>query len=335
MVRWLCIAVCLAVGACEAPLSKETAEPGETAKPPPAVVRTLALEPASGTHMTHGVANVLNPDPLVQLDADLRAAAIAAEFSKGQAERFRSTTALSRQTVENAERQAALEASQVSLLEARLRQTWGEDAPFIRPEERQRILATLTSGAEALVRLDFPHSSADGLRNVRVSPLAGGETTPVTRFWVAPSGNLSMPGSSYFALVPAGPGLRPGDRARLTADIGSERTGVIVPSSAIVVFASQSWCYVETGPQEFKREPVSLEFPLAEGYLVAEGFAPGTKVVVRGASTLLSREAAPNFVGDDDDGGAPAAPVARAEPAPSATKAARAAHTASPAADTE
>jgi hypothetical protein len=334
MVKWLRIAVCLAFGACDAPLSEETAEPAVSAKPPPAVVRTVALEPASGTQTTHGVANVLNPDPLVQLDADLRAAAIAAEYSKGQAERFRSTTALSRQAVENAERQAALDASQVSLLEARLRQTWGEDAPLIRLEERQRILATLTSGAEALVRLDFPHASAEGMRNVRVSPLAGGLATPVTKFWVAPSGNLSMPGSSYFALVPAGPGLRPGDRARLAADIGPERTGVIIPSSAIVVFASQSWCYVETGPQEFKREPVSLEFPLAEGYLVAEGFAPGTKVVVRGASTLLSREAAPNFVGDDDDDGGPSAPVARAESPPSATKAARA-HTASPAADTD
>ncbi len=333
MGKWFGIAVCFVLGACEAPQSEEAAKPGEAAKPPPAVVRTVALEPASGTQTTHGVANVLNPDPLVQLDADMRAAAIAAEYSKGQAERFRSTTALSRQSVDNAERQAALEASQVSLLEARLRQTWGEDAPFVRPEERQRILATLTSGAEALVRLDFPHAGADGLRNVRVSPLAGGAATSVTKFWVAPSGNLTMPGSSYFALVPAGPGLRPGDRARLTADIGAERMGVIIPSSAIVVFASQSWCYVETGPQEFKREPVSLEFPLTDGYLVAEGFAPGTKVVVRGASTLLSREAAPNFVGDDDDG--PAAPVARAEPTPSATKAARAAHTASPTADTE
>lgn len=337
MPRWsiavLFATASLLVGACDAPHSEEAAEPGESPEPP-AVVRTMALEAASSTQTIAGVAHVLGPDPLIQLDGDLRAAVIAAAHSKAQADRFGSTAALATQTVANAERQAALEASQVALLEARLRQSWGDAAPFLKLEERERMLATLVSGEEALVRLDFPDSVSEPPRNVRIAPLAHGGELAVTGLWAAPSGNQAMPGTSFFAIVPAGPGLRPGDRARLVADVGEARSGVIVPSAAIVVFTGQSWCYVETAPQQFKREAVSLEFPVPEGYLVAGGLPPGTKVVVRGASTLLSREAAPNFVGDDDDD-APAAPVARSEPKASATKAAQSAHAAQPAADTD
>ena len=69
------------------------------------------------------------------------------------------------------------------------------------------------------------------LRNVRIPPLGAGEEITVSTIWQAPSGNLAMPGSSFFGLMPAGPGLRPGDRAKITAE-RSALIGVVVPAAA-------------------------------------------------------------------------------------------------------
>jgi hypothetical protein len=128
-----------------------------------------------------------------------------------------------------------------------------------------------------------------------------------------------MPGVSFFGLIPAGPGLRAGDRARVVADNQQQHPGVVIPNAAIVVYASKSWCYVESGPHKYERKLVSLEAPVEDGFLVHSGFAPGDHVVVRGASTLLAREAEPGSLDDDDDDGPPEPKSAKPKPAASAS----------------
>jgi hypothetical protein len=230
---------------------------------------------------------------------------IASEFSRAQLGRadtlLKTSVSVSKQTYENAERQSESDATHLRLLESRLRQVWGDEAPFLTTESRRQLVGDLAAGTRVLVRMDFPDSYSAPPRNLRVAPLSGGAETPVDTVWVAPAGNQSMPGVSYFGLVPAGPGLRHGDRARVAADAASEHAGLVIPSSAIVVYESEAWCYVETEPQKFERRPVALDYPVDDGYLGTAGFEPGTKIVVRGASTLLSREVAPNFEGEDDD----------------------------------
>jgi len=305
---------------CDAPHSQE-ADKHARAEPPP-VVQTVELAASRDAVKLEGVATILNPDTLLQLDADIRSANVAADFSRGQLERFNLSTLLSRQMVETAKRQAGIDASQLKLLQARLQQTWGDEAPFLSTDTRQKLIAEISSGARAIVRFDFPDLAAGQPRNVRVIPLRGGSETKVETIWPAPSGNLAMPGVSFFGLIPAGPGLKAGDRARLIADNPDARSGVVIPNAAIVVFASQSWCYVETGAKKYERRPVSLDLPVDGGYLVRTGFEPGTRVVVRGASVLLSREAQP-AEGDDDDGpsAAPPAQTPPAEPKPAASAA--------------
>ncbi len=215
---------------------------------------------------------------------------IASEFSKSQLNRadtlMKTSVAVSKQTYENAQRQSESDITRLHLLEFRLRQVWGDDAPFLTTESRRQLVGELSAGTRALVRIDFPDSYGSAPRNIRVSPLSGGAETPVETVWVAPAGNQSMPGVSYFGLIPAGPGLRHGDRARVVADAASERAGLVIPSSAIIVYASEAWCFVETEPQKFERRPVPLDYPVDDGYLVTAGFEAGNKIVVRGASTL-------------------------------------------------
>ncbi|MGE0023339.1 MAG: hypothetical protein AB7S70_06895 [Hyphomicrobium sp.] len=297
----------LALAACEEPRSEAYTPENEISAFKPVAV---ALEPAEAAQKIDGIATLVSPDALTQLNSEIRAAEIAFAFSQRTVERFKGTSSLGEHRLDNAERQAATDATQVALLELKLRNAWGETAPFLAASNRQRLVDELSSGKTTLVRVDFPRAVERDPKNVRIAPLGGGEETALTEVWPAPSGNLAMPGTSFFGIMPTGPGLRPGDRAKVTAERSTPTSGVIVPAAAMVVHAGESWCYVETEPGEFERRRVSLAMPVAEGYLTKD-FSPGTKVVVQGASALLSREAEPGSFDDDDDDGGDERPRAR------------------------
>ena len=96
-------------------------------RPPDPPVRTVELTASHDAVKLEGVATILNTDALLQLDArytkppkSLRISAVDSLPDSGL------STMLSRQTLDNAERQAGIDASQLKLLETRLRQTWGE-----------------------------------------------------------------------------------------------------------------------------------------------------------------------------------------------------------------
>lgn len=292
--------VCAA--ACDRPGSKPDREAPAAEVPPPAV-KSAEVQLFKGGLSIEGVATVLSPDALIQLDSEIKAAEIALEFSKGQFERYKQTKSLSQQTIAVAEKQALTDETQLKLLQNRLAPAWGQGAPFSAPAARALLIRELAEGTKVLVRLDFPETPPASPRNARVLALQGGPARPVLNMWEAPSGNQSLPGTSYFALIESAPALKPGDRARLIADRDESATGTVIPSAAIVVYSGQAWCYVETGPDKYERRTVSLEHPVEDGFLVREGFPAGTHVVVKGASLLLAREAGPGDL-DDDDGGA-------------------------------
>lgn len=314
--RFLCLILTLAVSACDAPRSEVAADQDEPVFKPVAV----ALQPAHAAPTLTGTATLVSPDALAQINADLNAAEIAANFSARTLQRYRDTKTLPIHTIDNAERQLATDRTQLALLNLKLRNTWGDTAPFLAADARQQIVDKLSTGSTSLVRLDFPRAVDRNLADVRVRPLGGGEETVVTTLWAAPSGNLAMPGTSFYGIIPAGPGLRPGDRAHVAAAGDAATTGVVVPASAVVVYEAASWAYVEDEPGEFERKAISLSHPVDGGYLVTD-LKPGDKVVTKGAAVLLSREAEPVFDDDDDDGGdrpapkAASVPVASTEPA--------------------
>ena len=294
----------LALSACK-PLPAQEVEKGteydskpETAE---AVVSVIALKSETRAQAVEGTATVLAPDTLIQLDADLKAQKIAADFSRAQRARsetlFKDKVTISRQDMETAARQSETDAVQFSLLENRLRMTWGDAAPFLDAERRRDVIARLSSGQLNIVRLDFPNIDAHEPRNVKVMPLLGNGSVAIEKLWPAPQGNMAMPGSSFLALLPAAPGLRQGDRARAVADNGDNATGVVIPSSAIVITEGRAWAFIQKRADKYARRPVPLENPVEGGYLVKLGFAEGDKVVIRGAGHLLAREAEP----EEDD----------------------------------
>jgi hypothetical protein len=314
---WFALASLFGLAACEEPRSEAySPEHGSSFKPV-----TAPLVSAEMASRISGIATILSPDPLTQLNAEIRAAEIASGFSRRTVERFKGTTSLGEHYLDNAERQSATDATQVALLELKLRNTWGEAAPFLSAAKRQQLVDELSSGQKALVRLDFPRSDERDPKNVGITPLGGGEEEGLTSIWPAPSGSIAMPGTSFFGILQTGPGLRPGDRAKVNAERSTTTAGVVVPSSAVVVYEGDSWCYVETDAGKFERKRITLATPVAEGYVTKE-FTAGTKVVIAGASALLSREADPAAFDDDDDAPAPqskkSAPEADQESEPEA-----------------
>ena len=250
---------------CNAPHSEEAEERNNVPDVAPPPVHTIVLAASNEPVKLEGIGMVLNPDALLQLDADIRSATVAANFSHGQLERFKASTMLSRQTLENAVRQEGIDASQLKLLLTRLQQSWGDKAPFLNADARQSIDGRYRKRLARCASSRFLRHGG-GVRNVRVVPLRGGSETKVDVLWAAPSGNLAMPGVSFFGLINAGPGLRAGDRARVIADSPERLTGVVIPSAALVVFGSKSWCYVETEPRKYERKLVSLEAPVTMAF---------------------------------------------------------------------
>lgn len=296
-ILWCTLVAALPLAACDAAPS---AAPPDSEKPHAAepVVQTAPLAAAEIAPKIEGSAAIVSPTALIQLDADLRAAKIAADYSQALLARsqalFKSNATVSKQALETAERQADTDAVQLKLLESRLHADWGDEAPFLAPETRTDIVAKLSATTKNLVRIDLPAGIAGKPRNARLFPLGGGPSAAIETLWPAPSGNLAMPGESYFGLVDSAPGLRAGDRARFTAEAGQANTGVVIPNGAIVIEGGEAWCYIESDAKKFERKRVPLELPVEDGYLVREGFAPGERVVVRGAAMLLAREAAPD-----------------------------------------
>lgn len=109
---------------------------------------------------------------------------------------------------------------------------------------------------------------------------------------------LQQPSLLY--LVAPHPGLVPGVNVSVFLPSGAEHRGVVVPSSAVVWSQGTPWCYVEKSPNKFERTSVATTEPNAQGWFVTTGIAPGARVVITGAQTLLSEEFRSQIQADQD-----------------------------------
>ncbi|MDE3163854.1 MAG: hypothetical protein KGL64_11390 [Acidobacteriota bacterium] len=105
---------------------------------------------------------------------------------------------------------------------------------------------------------------------------------------------------SFLYTVGAHPGLVPGMNLAVALPAGPQRSGVIVPDSAVVWWQGQAWCYVEASAGKFTRVEVPTGNAAPGGWFVSQGIPPGTYVVVEGAQTLLSEEFHSTIQTDED-----------------------------------
>lgn len=314
--RPLLAAALLFAQACSAP--EPAPAPAQT--PPPAaeglvvddaLSRRLGLELApleafSRAAGVEGTGRVLSAEPLAELDAELAAARAARAGSQAALERaeglYAAEQAGSLANVEAARREAALDAAQLDRAERRLALAWGTAAPFKDEVERKSWLERLSRGQAVLVQLELPLGTAlpPAAASFEVERVAGEGRWRAQPVWPAPA-DAALPGPSYLALLTGSALPQPGERLRATVTSGTARAGVRIPTSALVLAEGGAWVYCEE-EGHLERRALPLGEPVPGGYFVAAGFAPGEKVVVKGAGLLLALETgAPSQGGEAEE----------------------------------
>lgn len=131
----------------------------------------------------------------------------------------------------------------------------------------------------------------------------GGRAAARKAYFVSPAHVTpqAVQGEAYYFRIAAGK-LRSG--MRLDAWIAAQDepiSGFYIPEQAIVWYAGQPWCYVETGPGLFTRRPLAAASEVAGGLFMTTGFANGDRLVVSGVQMLLSEEFRWQIHDEDDD----------------------------------
>src|SRR4051812_15197651 len=196
----------------------------------------------------YGVVTAL--DTIAQADADLVTAQAAAAQSEAASVRARSLAtgpeaAISQEQAQVAQAKAAADQAALGLARRKADAAFGLNPPWRDAASRSRIMAALGNGRAVLVRATFPLGAigAGVPRSLSVTPLdSQGTNLTARQIWEAPA-DPAVPGRSFYLLLDSGSGahLAQGQRVAVTAPIGTATSGILVPASAMVLSASQSW----------------------------------------------------------------------------------------------
>lgn len=272
-------------------------------------IATTVLQAATAPTGTSTIARVLDPGPLLQLDNELAAASASLAASRAEAERTRKLFAEDRtasaRAVEAANAQEQADLQRVSGTQRRLALEWGGGLADLPAKRRAALLNDLAHARAELVRVELPAGSpvprpgsTIEVRGTAESALFSGTvlgTLPLADARLQTRGVLAeLKGDA--AVLPIG--------QMLTAEVptanASAAAGVVLPRSALLRRDSHVWAYMQTAPTTFVRREVKNYHPILAGWFVAEGFAPGDRVVGAGAEALLGIESpAPADAGGD------------------------------------
>ena len=155
-----------------------------------------------------------------------------------------------------------------------------------------------------VARIDLPlgDNLPSGAITARIAP-AGQEhqALEADRIAIAAIVDQKAPGQAFlFRLRESRFGLRPG--LAVTAYIpttSAKRAGVTVPTSSVVRLSGKAYVYVQSATEQFTRKEIRTDSPTASGYFVGNQLAPGTRIVLTGAQTLLSEEFKPEGVTEE------------------------------------
>ncbi|MDB5456767.1 MAG: hypothetical protein JWP92_2352 [Caulobacter sp.] len=257
-------------------------------------VATAPLAAAQHRVAVSGFARVLDAVPLATLDGDLTTALAAAQASRAEAARTKALAAdatVSLKLAQAAQAQASADAAKLALLRRRVGLEWGP--VFAGDASRARLIGELVTGRAALVRIDAPAGTI-GARAAQMT-LGGGETVNVAILGPARTADPRVQTGGLIGLVrgPAAARLGIGVSAPVTLSGGAASVGVVVPRSALIRTAGQTFAYVRKDATHFERRALVAPAPQADGLFSAGGFSPGQAVVVSGAAALFAAEVAP------------------------------------------
>jgi len=267
------------------------------------LTQALAAAPAPAGLVT--TARVLDPGPLIQLDADLAAASASLAASRAEASRTRKLYAQDRtasaRALEMAEAQAQADLQRVNGAQRRRLLEWGEGVAGLPARRRAALLNDLAHVRSELVRVELPPEApvppAGAIIRLRSSAAATVMQAEVLGMLPVADPRLQTRGV-LAELSGAQATLAVGQMLSAQLPAPGAAPGVVLPRGALLRKDSKVWVYVQTAPTTFVRREVRGFQPLADGWFVSGVFAPGERVVTAGAAALLGVEAPAAGSGD-------------------------------------
>ena len=259
-------------------------------------LQTAALEASTQSPAVKAYGRVLDPSPLLVLASDIAMDRATLAASSKEYQRLKTLFGqgqnASAKALESA--QAAMQHDQIALqtAEVQLVAAWGKS--IVEQPDLAAFVESLAKLEGALVRLDLPAGDAVSEAPVGAQLVLPGTNAPLAARFLgrATTTDPQVQGEGFlFVATNAAARLAPG--LALTGFLqlpGAPLHGVVVPNAAIVRAAERAWAYVQTGDTTFERRELALDQPVAGGWFVTSGLAPGDRLVVTGAQTLLSEE---------------------------------------------
>jgi hypothetical protein len=241
-----------------------------------------------------GYGRVLDPAPLVTALFDTDTAQNALAISSKEHARIKALYAqgqnASLQALETAE--AAMRRDRLLLEAARSRLLATLGRSLAERNDLPALVQSLASLNAALVRIDLlPGQSWEPVAGARVAPLTANEKLSEAEFvGAAPSADAQAQGLAFLFL------LRTNAPAPGTAMVGhllssgTAEKGWLIPRTALIRYEGAAWVYEQTGDEMFERLLVTLEQPLADGWLATGDVSGTNRLVIVGAQALLSEQ---------------------------------------------
>ena len=308
----------LAVAGFSMTASKPEAEPAAPAAATPATdslkpdavalahsnVRIAALVATQTSAQRSGFARALDVGALAAIDADAKAADAAANASRAEAARlatlFAQDQSASRRSVEAAQAQAQGDVARAQLASRRVGLEFGPGLLRLGRGGISALVSDVAAGRAALVRIDIAGTTLLPGATVHIGD--GDAAAGVRVLGAAASADAKLQSAGVLAIVrgSAAQGLLAGRILPASADSGAGQSGVIVPREAIVRYQGGLWVYVQKPDKSFDRVELVGGWPIAEGWFVTSGLAPGTPVAVAGAGSLMAMERSGEAAGGEE-----------------------------------
>jgi len=230
---------------------------------------------------------------MADLDSLRAEAAVAADNVRRIEGLYAEDGNASRQSVDAARQQNSSLRAKLAGAESRARLDWGAKLAHANDAATARLRADVESGAVTLFRAEFPDAlgAAGSLKYELLSSHHG----PVTLEFLDRSGAIAQFAAGESVLLgfraSSAPdaAFRPGERVSVVAGAGGTMRA-LVPSAAAIAYQGRMWCYVAKGTDRFDRVAIDADESSTQGYSAGDAIKAGDRVVVHGASLLLSLE---------------------------------------------
>lgn len=261
---------------------------------------TAALATGTDRPTVEGFARGLDVAPLAAILAEVDAAQAAVEASTAEAARvenlFAQDTSASRRSVEAARAQQRADTARLRLAEQRIAIEFGPGLARLGSAGVRELVGTIAKGEAALIRIDIPGARLESGDRVSLGPEAAAAEVRV--LGPAASTDARLQSAGVLAAL-HGPLARQSLAGRIMpaqVATGTGRSGLLVPSSAILRFQGLRWVYRQDG-ERFMRVALPDAVSLDGGWLInaasdAAAIKPGDRVVVQGATGLMALDLA-------------------------------------------